>query len=160
MLRSVMSDKQDHIVEQVMFTNVEFLNEIPLSMLEASVVGVRQEWSIDLDKPLLQPQPQTAIPEVEKIAAPSGFTLMSDKVLMLQQDAAVRRLMYTDGLASVSVYVAASGGSGQHELIGLSGMGAVHAHGHRQGDWHITVVGEVPQPTVTMVGNSVALAIP
>jgi sigma-E factor negative regulatory protein RseB len=34
-------------------------------------------------------------------------------------------------------------------------MGAVHAYGREIGDYHVTVVGEVPHATVKLIADSV-----
>lgn len=159
MLRSVMRDNSGNVIEQVMFTHVEYPESIQSSMFSPSAEGERQEWLVDFDKPLLPPaEPIEGIPGVDKLTVPAGFTLMSDKVLVLPENSSVRRVMYTDGLASLSVFVAPTGGNAQSELLGLSGMGAVHAYGVMHNNWHITVVGEVPKPTVMMMGESLTLA--
>ena len=158
MLRSVMSDNRGSVIEQVMYTEIEFPDSIAAELLRASVEGERQEWVVDIDEPHIPETPDTDIPGIGNFTAPEGFSLMSDKVLMLPQDSVVRRIMYTDGLASMSVYIASSADNGKSELQGISGMGAVHAFGVMQGNWHVTVVGEVPKPTVKMVGKSLTLA--
>ncbi len=158
MLRSVMSNNHQRIIEQVMFTEVEYVDQIPLDTFRTSVEGERQEWVVDLDKPLPQPTPDSDIPTITLTKIPAGFTLLSDKILVLPEDSVVRRVMYTDGLASLSVYVAESVAEAKDVLLGLTGMGAVHAYGVMQKDWHVTVVGEVPNATVRMVGDSLSLA--
>ena len=40
-------------------------------------------------------------------------------------------------------------------MLGPRHMGAVHAHGAHVDDFQITVVGEVPAETVSMIGESV-----
>lgn len=158
MLRSVMRDNSGAIVEQVMFTDVEYADDIPSSFFNPSTEGERQEWMVDFDKPLLPAEPISGIPGVDQLSVPAGFEVMSDKVLVLPGDSTVRRVMYSDGLASLSVFVAPSGGNTQNELLGISGMGAVHAYGVMEDKWHVTVVGEVPKPTVMMMGDSLKLA--
>ena len=158
MLRSVMSDNRGAVIEQVMYTEIEFPDSIAPELLRPSVEGERQEWAVDLDPPHLVETPDTDIPGIGNFTAPAGFTLMSDKVLMLPEDSVVRRIMYTDGLASMSVYIASPADNSQSELLGFSGMGAVHAFGVMQGNWHVTVVGEVPKSTVKMMGRSLTLA--
>ena len=156
MLRSAMSDKNQRIIEQVMFTDVNYVDALPAELFRSSLEGERQEWLLQEDADAEEPKPDTDIPGVEKRAIPDGFTVMSDKVLMLPGKSKVRRVMYTDGLASLSVYVSNSGS--KDALYGRSGMGAVHAYGAGQGNWHVTVVGEVPMVTVDMLGKSLVLA--
>jgi len=142
----VMSDSQGAVIEQVVFTEIEYPDTIAPELLSASVDGERQEWALDQDPEATVETPDTDIPGVGNFSAPEGFSLMSDKVLMLPENSVVRRLMYTDGLATMSVYIASSADNGNSELQGISGMGAVHAYGLMQGNWHVTIVGEVPKP--------------
>ena len=139
-----------------MFTDVNYVDALPAELFRSSLEGERQEWLLQEDADAEEPKPDTDIPGVEKRAIPDGFTVMSDKVLMLPGKSKVRRVMYTDGLASLSVYVSNSGS--KDALHGRSGMGAVHAYGAGQGNWHVTVVGEVPMVTVDMLGKSLVLA--
>jgi len=159
MLRSAMSDKNQRIIEQVMFTDVKFFDALPASLFRNTLEGERQEWMLGDDhdqQAEAAPEPVTDIPSVDTTSTPDGFTVMSDKVLMLPGKSKVRRVMYTDGLASLSVYVSHNGA--KDALYGMSGMGAVHAYGTGQGNWHVTVVGEVPMATVDMFGKSLVLA--
>ena len=66
----------------------------------------------------------------------------------------VEHFMYSDGLSSVSVFVEKKMKSSKN-LSGGSTMGAVNAYGRDVGDYHVTVVGEVPYATVKMIADSV-----
>ena len=156
MLRSVMSDMNNRIIEQVMFTGIEYVDAIPIQQFQTSLQGERLEWVLGQDKPATDTKPSADIPEIDKADIPDGFKLKSDKIIMLPEKAWVRRVMYTDGLASLSMYVARH--NSENVLHGVSGMGAVHAFGTVKGNWHVTVVGEVPRATVEMSGHSVVLA--
>ncbi len=157
MLRSVMSNNHQRIIEQVMFTEVEYVDRIALEAFQSSLEGKKYEWLVDLDKPLAEPDPDSDIPAITLDKPPLGFALMSDKLVMLPEQSVVRRVMYTDGLASLSIYVAQTSGDTKDVLHGLTGMGAVHAYGVMKDKWHVTVVGEVPQATVKMIANSLSL---
>jgi len=64
-------------------------------------------------------------------------------------------LMYSDGLASVSVFIE-QGKSGHHKLLdGASSMGALNAYGKRIGEHSVTVMGEVPASTVMLIAQSI-----
>ena len=66
----------------------------------------------------------------------------------------VEHFMYSDGLSSVSIFVEKQMKNSKN-LLGSSTMGAVNAYGRAIGEYHVTVVGEVPHATVKMIGNSV-----
>lgn len=158
LLRSAMSDARGNVVEQVMFTNVRFPEKIPLEMFNASISGKQHKWLTDHSLVLPADPVQTVdIPGIDTMALPGGFELVSDKVTPVAgTEFTVRRLMYSDGLASLSVFVAdAQDQSSGGILHGASSMGAVHAYGVQHDQWHATVVGEVPHVTVKMLADSV-----
>ncbi len=67
---------------------------------------------------------------------------------------AVQHSVYTDGLASVSIFVEPAS-SDAMPLRGLSRMGAVHAFGREVDGHQVTVVGEVPAATVKHIAHGV-----
>ena len=67
----------------------------------------------------------------------------------------VEHLVYSDGLAVVSVFVEPVDGATPGALSGLTHLGAVHAFGKVLDGHQITVLGEAPAVTVDMIGASV-----
>ena len=65
--------------------------------------------------------------------------------------------MYSDGLASVSIFIEKNRGDGHHSQ-GASSMGAVNAFGYAVGDFFVTVVGEVPGKTVQLMAQTTVKA--
>lgn len=94
-------------------------------------------------------------PEWRPGRMPAGFKAISHReVSMPDGGPPVQHSVYSDGLASVSVFVEPAGSDGV-ALDGLTYMGAVHAFGRRVGDQQITVVGELPAETVRRIAESV-----
>lgn len=161
LIRSTMNDASGRIVEQVMFTDIAFPERVPLEMFSASTSGKRHEWMVDEGTQNLPIEPiiKADIPGVDEMALPGGFELVSDKVTSVGGSAdASRRLMYSDGLASLSVFIVSAAAAAEGELVGTTSMGAVNAFGIRHDRWHATVVGEVPRATVEMLGKSMLIA--
>lgn len=162
LIRSAMSDSTGRLVEQVMFTDISFPDMVPLEMFSASISGQRHEWMVDDEQSPIQPiEPivGTDIPGVNDMLLPGGFELVSDKVTPVAGSmSAVRRLMYSDGLASLSVYITNANESAEGELNGATSMGAVNAFGVKHDSWHATVVGEVPHATVKMLAETMLIA--
>ena len=73
--------------------------------------------------------------------APAGG-LSSGPVQVLQS-------VFSDGLAHVSVFIEPFDVARHKQPMGTS-LGATHTMTHRQGDWWLTVVGEVPMATVQL----------
>ena len=67
-------------------------------------------------------------------------------------------MVYSDGLAAVSVYVEQQG-SGPVIKSGVSQLGTNNAYTRRQGPLQITVIGEVPKITVKSIANEMALSV-
>lgn len=83
---------------------------------------------------------------------PPGFRLVLYDGWQDDEGSDIEHFLLSDGLASVSLYIE----SGQTEgLDGSSGIGAVHATGGLVAGHQVTVVGEVPKPTVEAVLASV-----
>ena len=73
----------------------------------------------------------------------------------MRGDRAAEHLVYTDGLAAVSVFVEKARERAP-TMETPSGMGALYIFSRPIDSHHITVVGEVPPKTVTLIGNSIA----
>jgi sigma-E factor negative regulatory protein RseB len=72
---------------------------------------------------------------------------------MAASERPVQHIVLSDGLASVSVFIAKP--AGDKDLFeGESQQGSMHAYARRLAGHQITVVGEVPRRTVEMIGSS------
>jgi sigma-E factor negative regulatory protein RseB len=82
---------------------------------------------------------------------PPGFKRVESGVRRVSKKASVRQILYSDGLASVSAFIAPKGL--RPSLKGGSSLGPVNAFGREVDNDQITVVGEVPAATVKMIGK-------
>ena len=64
----------------------------------------------------------------------------------------VSQMVFSDGLAAISVFI--EPGS-QSRTEGSMQQGAVNIIGKRQGDFWLTIVGEVPSAAIRQVANSI-----
>jgi sigma-E factor negative regulatory protein RseB len=64
----------------------------------------------------------------------------------------VLQLVFSDGMAAISVFI--EPGS-QSRTEGSMQQGALNIIGKRQGDYWITIVGEVPPAAIRQVANSI-----
>ena len=101
------------------------------------------------------PEPTGASPRWVVRRLPEGFGLTNYQLKRMRPDSdATEHTVYSDGLATVSVYVE-TGAAGEDTFTGLSGMGAMNAWGAVVDGHQVTVVGEVPAITVEMMAESV-----
>lgn len=150
-LRSALIDESERVLEQLMFTELQFKAEA------------------DPKPPLPPPSPSAPEPAAAEGKAepvepakwtvtrlPAGFSqVMRNR---FQGDTApqhpAEHLVFTDGLATVSVFLEPLGGA-EPLLEGPAHMGAMNAFGKVIEDHQLVVVGEVPQATVALIAASV-----
>ncbi len=152
MLQSALFDDQGQLAEQIMFTNLELLNEDQQQAL--TVIP-----QIDNSYALIRSHAgeQDVITDVESNwrlqFLPGGFWLDSKlSKPMNDADHNLQQMVLTDGLASVSVFIEPTS---QQSLQGASSMGAVNAFGARFNEYTITAIGEVPATTVKQIAEAV-----
>ena len=90
-----------------------------------------------------------------KIAAPPpGFKhMMGMKRVLPGARMPVNHVVYSDGLAAVSVFIEPVS---EKTMPGLSSQGALHVYTRVEADHQITVLGEVPKATVMFIGDAVS----
>jgi sigma-E factor negative regulatory protein RseB len=156
LLRSELTDADGRAIEQVMFTSVEFPEHIDNRALLPELSSADFTWKREPDQ---QPQAggRAAESRWKVFQVPDGFMLMDHSWHQLSADEpGVEHWVYSDGLASVSVYIEVSGNR-EDSYSGVSHRGALNAYGTMVEGHYVTVVGEVPRRTVEMIGNSVRL---
>ena len=152
MMKSSLLDENQQVIEEVMFTRLEVfegdsgpkINTMPpigdnFTLVRyhsgdtSEVFAADGAWQLD--------------------GVPEGFWRESvlrrkipDSELFVQQ------MVYTDGLASLSVFIEKKSESAQG---GMSSMGAVNAYMRILDDHSVTAIGEVPEVTVKRVAESV-----
>ncbi len=155
LLRSELTSPDGHAIEQVMFTAVDFPEHIDADALRPDLSGTNYRWQREPEK---QPEPgdKASDSHWKVFEVPEGFMLTDHSWHQLSVDEpGVEHWVYSDGLASVSVYIEAS--RGQDDYNGVSHRGALNAYGTMVDDYYVTVVGEVPRRTVEMIGKSVRI---
>ncbi|HXG28867.1 MAG TPA: MucB/RseB C-terminal domain-containing protein [Nevskiales bacterium] len=148
-LKVELLDAEGEPLEQVMFTQISY----PASIEDSAFKPARTAAH---DFVWIRRQPATdATPAARGWTVarlPPGFRLvMQERQTMPGLHEPVAHMVFTDGLATVSAFIAPPGVP--RKLKGLSRRGAVSAYAHRVDDFHVTVVGEVPPATVEMIAN-------
>ncbi|MGQ0547908.1 MAG: MucB/RseB C-terminal domain-containing protein [Betaproteobacteria bacterium] len=65
------------------------------------------------------------------------------------------QVVYSDGLAAVSVFIEPMDGSAEPVQTGTASLGAVHIYTREVANHRVTVVGETPAASVQRIGNAV-----
>jgi sigma-E factor negative regulatory protein RseB len=156
LLKFELSDVDGTAIEQVMFTGLEVGGRISTATLEPSLTGEGYNWFRQEgggeNSAVSRVQPDWTV-----TLLPAGFKMTDFQRRRVRQGGEhAEHLVFSDGLATVSVYVEKVMAN-ENGLSGLSNMGAMNAYGAVLGDYQVTVVGEVPAATVQSVARSVAM---
>lgn len=153
-LNSLVRDQNGVTLEQVRFASIEFPDHILESAVEPAVDLSGYRW-------IRGKQQHEAITEITDEPAwragrlPEGFLLSAYGMeQQTQAEQPVVHLVYSDGLASVSVFVEKPRVDEKLQG-GLSRIGSAHAFSLLVDDHLVTAIGEVPPVTVTEIANSV-----
>jgi sigma-E factor negative regulatory protein RseB len=84
-----------------------------------------------------------------------GFRKIVEIRRMLRDTQPVAQLVYSDGLAAVSVFIEPMAGRVEDARIGLASMGAVNVYTREVADHWVTVVGEAPAASVQRIAETV-----
>ncbi len=149
---AVLNDK-NQVVEQYTFTQLKVGDQVDSS------------WVTSLNTPDLNSTniKNATVEKSNKLinsgwvvdAVPFGFAkIMEIQRAMHGRHMPVTQLVFSDGLAAISVFIALLE-SGHNDMEGMSSRGAVNLYQKQIGNHIYTVVGEVPPRTVMQVLDSV-----
>jgi sigma-E factor negative regulatory protein RseB len=137
-----------------MFTRLGIGGPIADSELQPSLTGDGYAW-YHQDDSKAAPENTGERPRWIVRRLPAGFDMTNYQLKRMHADGdATEHMVYSDGLATVSVYVE-TGAAGEDAFTGSSSMGAMNAFGVVVDGYQVTVVGEVPAVTVEMMAASV-----
>jgi sigma-E factor negative regulatory protein RseB len=152
LLKAELVDEKERVLEQFVFTHVSVGGHISVSALAPQTVNANMATHRDKADAAAASEPQWTVTKL-----PKGFRLsMQVRRDVLSRKKSVEHLVYSDGLAAVSVFVEKSDAGDRDLLQGVSRMGAVSAYGAQVDNHHVTAMGEVPSATVSLIGGSVA----
>jgi sigma-E factor negative regulatory protein RseB len=163
LLRVQTLDDGNEVVEQIAFTQIAIGN-IDRSRAKSSFIrtngwriensvmssGAPSGWSVKNIPPGFK-----KIREVKRLVSdtPKSSTGSSGGTQMAQaSQREITQIVFSDGLAAISVFI--EPGS-QSKTEGSMQQGALNIIGRRQGDFWLTIVGEVPLAAIKQVANSI-----
>ncbi len=149
LLKCDVMDEQGKVVEQLMFSELNILPQSPETNL--LLEKTKQYRVVNLDS---GHESQTGSHWYAKYL-PKGFVLTRSHLKSgVHGKGFVRHIVYSDGMASVSVFVEKQQPA-KTGLKGISKMGAINAYSMPVNSYHVTVIGEVPVATVRLIGESI-----
>ncbi len=151
-LMSKLKGDNGNVIEQVRFASISVDGVIPDSELKPAIDTTGFTVFRTGEKQPVIRQPGTGWRAGD---LPAGFELTASITEEIaNSDGPVDHLVYSDGLASVSVFVEAVG-QDDEPMHGLSRIGSANAWSTEYEGFQITAVGDVPAKTVEAIGESV-----
>lgn len=149
LLKARAFDGKGETVEQFTFTQLD-IGSVPRERLRP--LRAARGWRVE----------QAGVAPAD--LSQSGWTVSADlpgfrKIVeirrMLRDAQPVGQVVYSDGLAAVSVFIEPLAGRAEAARLGLASMGALNVYTREVADHLVTVVGEAPADSVQRIGNTV-----
>ena len=154
LLKARAFDRSGEVVEQFTFTQLEIGN---VSRERLRPRQASRAWRVE----------QSAVTPANLAEAGwdvraelPGFHKVAEIRRMLRDAKPVSQVVYSDGLAAVSVFIEPMAGRSEPARFGLATMGAVNIYTREVANHLVTVVGEAPAASVQRVGNRVEFRRP
>jgi len=152
-LKTQLCDRRGHVIEQIVFASLTLPAHIPDSAFKPDVSTAGFQWLRNESGP---PAPAAATLAWNAMRLPPGFRMAARSAQTLPGSAdPVDHLVFTDGLASVSVFVEAQrrGQADQPAVPESAAVGSSSAFSTVIDGHKITAVGEVPPDTVRFIAS-------
>ena len=152
LLKWELTGLEGETLAKLMFTELKMGSEVDA----AELLSTSRVADTDRKTARLSSEQQAAgkplIWQADKL--PPGFRLASHRQQPVKQGVVFEHLIYSDGIAAVSVYVESADDSAPLQL-GLSKLGTTHLFSRELDGKVITALGDVPAVTVKLIGASV-----
>jgi sigma-E factor negative regulatory protein RseB len=157
LLQWELTGNQGETLAKLMFTELKMGSEVDKGELRS----ISPEDSVDsVNSGPIGAGHKASVPSSWHPATlPSGFRLTSHQQQESRDGSSFEHLVYSDGIATVSVYVATA--QQEPELkLGLGQLGTTHVFSRKLDGELITVLGDVPAATVKLMAESVESSKP
>jgi len=151
-LKTQLCDEKGNVMEQILFTNISMPERIPKADVQAAVKSEGFQW-------VRQQAPQDNRPFIDGLwqvsQVPPGFRLTATNRQQIEgSNDPVAHLVYSDGLASVSVFIEMKAQQ-PAQFKGFARVGSAVTFSTTVRGHLVTAVGEVPKKTVQLIAHSV-----
>ena len=159
-LKTQLCDGHGNVIEQIVFANLRIRPRIPDSAFRPDVSTAGFQWLRNDSAPLKETVAGGGTVWNADHLPPGFHMTVRAAQTMPGSPGPVDHLVFTDGLASVSVFVethaeAKPSGSGQAPIVESARVGSSYAFSTVVDGHKVTAVGEVPPETVRFIAGSV-----
>jgi len=151
-LKTQLCDKSGAVIEQILFSSIDLPERIPDSMFKPLVDASSYRW-LRAERQISVSNASPALWEAMRL--PPGFRMTTrSQQAMPGSKEPVAHLVFTDGVASVSVFVEPRK-TGSKPTEGPTQVGSSSAFSTVVDDHQVTAIGEVPPNTVQFIAEQV-----
>ncbi len=152
LLKSQTLDDKNEVVEEFAFTQITIGGKIDLGQLKSKFLAKSRAWHVENSGAVatsLAASGWTVKPAL------SGFKKVTEMKRTQGGSREVGHVVYSDGLAAVSVFIEPMGKKTSLPQPGLSRQGAINIYSRQLDNHLVTVVGEAPAESVKKFAESV-----
>lgn len=152
LLKSQILNDRNEPIEQFTFTQISIGGKIDKNQLKARSLAKSRDWHVESSGAVaanLAASGWTINPELP------GFRKVTEMKRTQGGSSEVDHVVYSDGLAAVSVFIEPMAGKASLPPAGLSRQGAINIYSRQVASHLVTVVGEVPAESVKKLAESV-----
>ncbi|MGH8735985.1 MAG: MucB/RseB C-terminal domain-containing protein [Burkholderiales bacterium] len=149
LLKAVTLDENGSALEQFTFTQLA-IGPVPLSKVRSPQTP--PSWHVedaDVTPVDLQATGWSVSPDLP------GFKRITEVKRRIRESRQVDQVVYSDGLAAVSVFIELPPRVGKRQRMGLSSLGAINIYTREVADHVVTVLGEAPEISVRRIADTV-----
>jgi sigma-E factor negative regulatory protein RseB len=154
-VRSVVGDEAGRQIEQILFTRLEMKEKISARDVEPGVDANGFQW-VRTDRKLAAMPQLPANTGLRPLRVPPGFRLIASRLQMMPgSPMPAQHLIFSDGIAAISVFIEPGPPTGGPRPPEASRMGSANAYSTSVHGHVVTAIGEVPAGTVREIADSV-----
>ena len=153
LLKAKTFSERNDMLETFAFTQLRIGGYIGREKVKSSFVAQAKDWRVE-DSGATEADLTQAGWTVR--TQPPGFRKLTEMTRTLNGASGVGHIVFSDGLAAVSVFIEPAAARNAARQPGLSRQGAISVYVRRLDSYWVTVVGEAPAESVKLIANAVA----
>ena len=152
LLKARIVNEKGEAVEEFTFTQLTIGGVMDKGMVKSSFAGQSRQWRVE-NAGVIRADMAGSGWTVNALIP--GFRTVIEVKRQLRPSHRVSQIVYSDGLAAISVFIEPAEPQREAGRLGLSAMGAVNIYSRELANHVVTVVGEAPARTVQQIGDAV-----
>lgn len=154
LLKSAMVNGKNEMLDSIAFSQLALMNNVDLDWFQPKIDGKK---SYVMEDEFSATPDNNASPHWQLKDLPAGYVKVDQMIRMVQgKSLPVTHVVFSDGLASVSLFIEPIA-KGVKPRLGRSAVGNTNFYSSVAGYLQLTVLGEVPEATVSQIANAVVI---